>query len=31
MARAPYPDIETMPDELKAFVKRFDPLMNVFT
>ncbi len=30
MARAPYPDIETMPDALRAFVSRFDPLMNVF-
>lgn len=30
MARAPYPDIETLPDELRTFVKRFDPLMNVF-
>ena len=30
MARAPYPDIETMPDELRTFVSRFDPLMNVF-
>ena len=30
MARAPYPDIETLPDELRTFVSRFDPLMNVF-
>ena len=30
MARAPYPDIETLPDELRTFVQRFDPLMNVF-
>ncbi len=30
MARAPYPDIEALPDELRAFVKRFDPLMNIF-
>ncbi len=30
MARAPYPDIDTLPDELQTFVKRFDPLMNVF-
>ncbi len=30
MARAPYPDIETLPDDLRTFVSRFDPLMNVF-
>ena len=30
MARAPYPDIETLPDDLRAFLSRFDPLMNVF-
>ena len=30
MARAPYPDIEALPEDLRAFVGRFDPLMNVF-
>jgi len=30
MARAPYPDIDTLPDDLRAFVSRFDPLLNIF-
>ena len=30
MARVPYPDLDALPEDLKAFVSRFDPLMNVF-
>ncbi len=30
MARAPYPEFETLSEDLQAFVERFDPLMNVF-